>query len=231
MTLLAGVVTRKLSNSKHLVNFLIFLDITLFDSLIETLPFTARPIIAASIFYMFDEIIFHRINLKNHKAKLVFVVPVLTSILLIGPAMFQSIDNELTQSTIDKKGSPSVIIKIDNEQRSIQSQSCWVSTDEICVNNLEPTIIPAHLGTEGLESIPFPEPGQNLSLDFQNSIGPPDVTLHFYQHNNMNSVNEMTIDPDNFTIPEDTPMQIMKVFVRWSNNEQMSFNLGSAGSE
>ncbi|WP_421381545.1 hypothetical protein ACOJQI_20400 [Bacillus salacetis] len=228
---IAGLITKYTAKFTHIANFVIhLLPAILFGGLIfpfswpDSLPFMAMPAFSAAIFFIVDEILFHKVNLRSHKAKLIFLIPPAAYILFMSPTLITHLQTEIIKAQIDKKGAPVVTATINGQAAPIRSTYCWTNDGEGCVYDTEPFILPRARGIEGLEGeVPFTESPADLTFDFQNSAGEP--SCYAYYHDGT-KVKKVKIEDLTLKLPDNMPDQLVRFLAEWDTHEKVWFYVG-----
>ncbi|NMH68338.1 hypothetical protein HF072_06050 [Bacillus sp. RO3] len=226
---LAGVITG-ITKYTHVANFLIHLVPAILIGLFmfswswpDLLPFVGMFAVSASVFFVVDEIIYHKVNLKSHKVKLLFTIPLIAYFTFMGPTYINTLENKITSAQIDKKGPPVVKATINGQEVGIRSTYCWTSDGDGCAYDKEPYLIPPGRGIEGLEDIHFTEPPSPISFDFKKSVGEPEFYAYYFQDGEKK---EVKIQNSTLELPEGIPNQLVRLLAKWDNHERVWFYIG-----
>lgn len=190
VTFLAGVVTRKMKQYIHIINFIIHIlpaflvSVIMFGHALPLLsmPYAGVPIFASTIFYVVDEVIYQKIDLRGRFVKRIFLIPAAVCLLFVGPSLYTGFLASQTSTQINEKGSPKVFLTFDGEEIPINSSYCWTSDGEGCVYGTEPFPLPAGK-VNNVKEITITSPA-TLDFSFSNSVGEP--TIYAYYHDGQN---------------------------------------------
>ncbi|MGR3762887.1 hypothetical protein [Rossellomorea sp. NS-SX7] len=227
VSILAGMITTKIKWQPHLVNFLIHMGPSIVISFfmfgdMGFSPFFGIPLVAASIFFIVDEIVFHKVSLKRKKAKWMFAIPLVLFSVFGAPYYFIGLKGQYTSSQINQKGPPSVTLLTGEEPESIRSSYCWTSDGTGCSYDTNPFPLPPEEGVDFVDEIELKEPTA-LKFQFDNSKGEP--TLHAY-YNDGSGKKMIKTEGSEITIPSDIPEQGVKIVAKWDNHEIVWFFVG-----
>ncbi|UXH43269.1 hypothetical protein N5C46_16440 [Rossellomorea vietnamensis] len=228
-TFLAGVVTKKIKRAIHLVNFIIhvlpalLVSIKMFTpvSTLFSMPYAGLPIFASTVFYVVDEVIYQKIDLKGRLAKGIFLIPVAVFLLFVGPSLFTGFSSHLTATQIKEKGSPEVALIFQGEEIPINSSYCWISDGDGCVYGTDPFPLPEEK-VKNVKEITMTSPA-TLDFSFENSEGEP--TIYAYYHDGK-GFKEIEAAGNKINISNDIPEQAIKFVVKWDNNKMVKFFVG-----
>ncbi|WLR42253.1 hypothetical protein LC087_16200 [Bacillus carboniphilus] len=230
---LAGTITKSITKFTHIINllihvipaFLFFSPLLFLFSLQESLLFIGMAVFSASIFFVVDEIIYHKINLKTRRATLLYFVPLLTYLTFTGPSFVQILDNNITSAQIEKKGRPIVTAIINGEEIKINSSYSWSSHGGGEVYDTDPYLIHPK---NGMDDIYFTDPLTSITFNFDNNSGQPEFYAYYYENNEKKKVK---IVDSTIELPNNIPSQLVKFVATWDNHERISFVIGVSSEE
>ena len=227
VTFLAGMMTRRIKRYTHVVNFLIHLlpaiivSLVLFGPSFLSMPYAGLPIFASTVFYVMDEVIYQKIDLRGRLVKGIFLIPVAVFLLFVGPSLFTGFLSHQTATQIHEKGSPKVSLTFDGETIPIKSSYCWTSDGEGCVYGTEPFPLPEEK-VNNVKEITLTSPSI-LDFSFKNSEGDPTIYAYYHDGQDFREIEE---SGSKVEIPDDIPEQAIKFVMKWDNNEIVWFFVG-----
>jgi hypothetical protein len=223
VNLLAGILVQKSKRFKHLVNFVIHLlpafMVSVFFNFWEV-PFIEIPVIVASIFFVVDEVIYLKINLKRKGYALILLVPILMYFIFNGPGILQNLEGKQTADNINKKGPPTITLEVQGKKIPWKEQVgyCWSSHDG-CVEDTEPFLLP--IDPIGITELTISGPTE-FKFIFGNSVGDPEIIL-YYMEDEFETIKAIRVVNSQVEIPATIPEQAVKVVAKWDNNEMVNF--------
>jgi uncharacterized membrane protein YeaQ/YmgE (transglycosylase-associated protein family) len=229
VTFIAGFITTRVSRFSLLLNiilhvipaFIVGLCLNTGHFHIESLFFIGIPVFASAIFFVVDEIIFHKKNLIKKTRKYIFLFPIAVYLLFAGPVFIKGFVAKHAAEQIKQKEVPTVTLHFNNQYIPIKSSYCWTSDGEGCVYETEPFPLPEE-SVDGVKEIQLSIPG-TLDFQFDNSKGEPTIYAYLFDGNEKKKLKEIGTSID---LPSDIPEQGIKFVVKWDNNETIWFLIG-----
>lgn len=229
VTFLAGVITRRMKRHAHAVNFLIhilpavIISVTMFDSIFIafTLPFASVPIFASTVFYVVDEVIYHKIDLSGRLQKGIFFIPIAVTLLFVGPSLYNGYMTHQATTQLSEKGPPKAILTFAGEDIPITGGYCWASNGEDCADNPKPFPLPESR-VNNVKEVTITSPAL-LDFTFEKSVGKPTISAYYHDGNHFKEIKKAGSKVE---IPGDIPEQAIKFVVTWENNEIFAFFVG-----
>ncbi len=229
VTFLAGVITKRTKRAIHFVNFMIHIlpaflvSIKMFNpgSTLLSDPYAGLPIFASSVFYVVDEVIYQKIDLKGWLAKGIFLIPISVFLLFVGPSLSTGLFHHITATQIQVKGAPEVALTFHGEEIPINSSYCWTSDGDGCVYGTEPFPLPEEK-VKNVKEITMSSPS-TLDFSFENSVGEPTIYAYYHDGKDFKEIEEAG---NKINISNDIPEQAIKFVVKWDNNEMVKFFVG-----
>ncbi|UTE77323.1 hypothetical protein [Rossellomorea sp. KS-H15a] len=229
VTILAGVVTRKMKQYIHIINFIIHIlpaflvSVIMFGHALPLLsmPYAGVPIFASTIFYVVDEVIYQKIDLRGRFVKGIFLIPAAVYLLYVGPSLYTGFLASQSSTQINEKGSPKVSLTFDGEEIPIKSSYCWTPDGEGCVYGTDPFPLPEEK-VKNVKEITMTSPA-TLDFSFENSEGEPTIYAYYHDGKDFKEIEEAG---NKINISNDIPEQAIKFVVKWDNNEMVKFFVG-----